>query len=281
MTLSVTLADRSLNSKSLFPLLAGYKLIPQLICEFIIDRAISDIQCTPEECDRACDEFYQEWQLTDPEQRANWLSHYGLTPEHLAQLATRKLRIEKFKEAKWGRQLRSEFLQKKRDLDRVVYSLIRTKDPGLAVELYFRIQEGEQSFGELATQYSQGEEAKTDGVLGPMEFGSLHTKFAQYLYTCPLGEVQPPIGFGDWQLIVRVEEVIPAQLNEAMRQRFFNEKFEAWFKEQLQELSDYDRLWMGVPPREKVESNPSHPQHSRQNKRSPLSAVPSLVSQAS
>lgn len=281
MTLSVTLADRPLNTESLFPLLTGYKLIPQLICELIIDRAIYDIQCTAEECEIAYDEFYQEWRLTDPEQRANWLCHYGLTPDNLEQLATRKLRIEKFKEAMWGRQLRSDFLQRKRDLDRVVYSLIRTKDPGLAVELYFRIKEGEQSFGELATQYSQGEESRTNGVLGPMEFGSLHTKFVQYLYTCPVGEVQTPIRFGDWQLIVRVEEVIPAQLDEAMRQRFFNEKFEAWFKEQLQELSDYDRIWMGVPPREQVEPNALNAQKYPLNERSKLSAVPSLVSQAS
>jgi parvulin-like peptidyl-prolyl isomerase len=281
MTLSVTLADRTLASESLFPLLAGYKLIPQLLCELIIDRAISDIQCTPEESDRAGEEFYKEWRLTDSEQRHNWLSHYGLTQQNLEQLATRKLRIEKFKEVKWGRQIRSDFLQRKRDLDRVIYSLIRTKDPGLAVELYFRIKEGEQSFGELATQYSQGEEAKTDGILGPMEFGSLHSKFAQYLYTCPVGEVQTPIGFGDWQLIVRVEEVIPAQLDEATHQRFLNEKFEAWFKEQLQDLSDYDRIWMGVPPREQVDLPQSVSQSSRENDRARLSAVPSLVSQAS
>jgi PPIC-type PPIASE domain len=278
MKMNIDLADRTLASESLFPLLAGYKLIPQLLCELIIDRAISAISCTPEECDRACEEFYQEWRLTDAEERHNWLSHYGLNQQSLEQLATRKLRIEKFKEAKWGRQLASEFLQRKRDLDRVVYSLIRTKDIGLAVELYFRIKEGEQSFGELATQYSQGEESRTDGVLGPMEFGSLNSKFARYLYTCPIGEVQTPIGFGDWQLIVRVEEVIPAQLDEAMRQRFLNEKFEAWFNEQLQELSDYDRIWMGVPPREQADLSQSVSHTVRENDRSRLSAVPSLAS---
>jgi PPIC-type PPIASE domain len=281
MCISVTLADRPLVPQEFISLLAGYKLIPQLLCELIIDRAISDIHCTREEVNQACDEFYQEWRLTDPERRANWLDRYGLTQENLEQLATRKLRIEKFKEAQWGRQISSEFLQRQRDLDRVVYSLIRTKDPGLAIELYFRITEGEQSFGELATQYSQGEESRTDGVLGPMEFGSLHTKFAQYLYTCPVGEVQPPIGFGDWQLIVRIEQVIRAQFDEEMRQRLLQEKFEAWFQEQLKELSDYDRIWMGIPPREKVDLSQSMPQHSRPIHQAKLSAVPSLMSQAS
>ncbi len=277
MTLNLTLANQPLHSESLLPRLAGYKLIPQLICELIIDRGISDIHCTPEESNLACEEFYQQWRLTDPEQRANWLSHYGLTQEHLEQLATRKLRIEKFKQAKWGRQVPSEFMQRKRDLDQVVYSLIRTKNPGLAVELYFRIQEDEQSFGALATQYSQGEESQTNGILGPMELGSLHTQFAQYLSTCPVGEVQPPIGFGDLQLIVRVEEIIPAQLDEAMRQRFVNEKFEAWFQEQLQDLPDSDRIWMGIPPRDPAEAKNSIQSHSRANESSKQSVVPKMT----
>jgi hypothetical protein len=54
-------------------------------------------------------------------------------------------------------------------LDKVVYSVIRTKDMGVAQELYFRIQEGEQSFSELAREYSQGPEALTGGLTGPVE----------------------------------------------------------------------------------------------------------------
>ena len=46
----------------------------------------------------------------------------------------------------------------------MVYSLIRSKDPGVAQELYFRIQEGENTFSELARQYSQGSEAQTGGL---------------------------------------------------------------------------------------------------------------------
>jgi len=47
--------------------------------------------------------------------------------------------------------------------------VIRTKDPGVAQELYFRIQAGEQSFAEVAREYSQGPEAYTCGLLGPVE----------------------------------------------------------------------------------------------------------------
>ncbi len=53
------------------------------------------------------------------------------------------MRIEKFKIATWGHKVESYSLAWKISLDQVVYSLIRTKDQGLAQEIYFRIQKGE------------------------------------------------------------------------------------------------------------------------------------------
>jgi hypothetical protein len=72
-----------------------------------------------------------------------------MSSEHLKALATRGLRIEKFKQATWGRKLEAYFLKRKGQLDKAIYSLMRTKDLRLAQELYFRIQEGEQTFAEV------------------------------------------------------------------------------------------------------------------------------------
>jgi parvulin-like peptidyl-prolyl isomerase len=76
--------------------------------------------------------------------------------------------IEKFKIATWGHKVESYSLSlaRKISLDQVVYSLIRTKDQGLAQEIYFRIQKGELSFVKLTREYSQGSETHTDGLLG-------------------------------------------------------------------------------------------------------------------
>jgi hypothetical protein len=41
------------------PPLANYQLVPQLLCESIIDRAILTIECTLEEIASACEQFYQ------------------------------------------------------------------------------------------------------------------------------------------------------------------------------------------------------------------------------
>ena len=246
MTTTLQLGDRTFSSEEVIPLLASYKLIPQLLCEMIIDRAIAAINCTPEEKEQACQQFYQHWDLTSEVQRQNWREQYHLSQQQLEDLATRRLRVEKFKQATWGDQLQSYFFQRKRQLTQVIYSLIRTTDSGLASEMYFRLQEGEQSFVELARTYSEGPEAATGGLMGPIELGTLHPILAQLLYTAQVGVIRPPILFGEWQVIIRLEKFIPAEFNEFVRRRLLQEKFEAWFQQQLEKLSSQDKIWMGV-----------------------------------
>ncbi len=232
--------------KEIIPLLASYNLMPQFLCESIINYAIDSITCTQAEIDCALDQFYQHWDLTTEEKIKCWRLLYNLTQEQLELLATRKLRIEKLKQAMWGQQIESYFLKRKRQLDKVIYSLIRTENRGTANELFFRITEGEDSFAELAREYSQGPEADTCGIIGPLELGSLTPNFAQLLYTSQVGVVQSPVTLGNLWVIVRVEKLIPAQLDDFMRQRLLQENFEVWFQEQLNQLSPEEKTWMGV-----------------------------------
>ncbi len=246
MTQVLQIANHTVTEAEIIPLLACYNIIPQFLCELIIDRAIAPIKCTPEEITKACQKFYQHWGLISETEIQAWRERYGLSQEQLEDLATRKLKVEKFKQATWGHSLVSYFFQRKSQLDRVIFSLIRIKDRFIANELYFRITEGEQSFAQLAHEYSEGPEAQTKGLMGPVELGSLHPILAQLLYTSNEGVVQPPVTLGEFQVIVCVEKFIPAQLDEFMRQRLLQEKFEAWFQHQLNQLSEQDKIWMGV-----------------------------------
>jgi parvulin-like peptidyl-prolyl isomerase len=254
MTSVLQIGHSTFTAEEIIPLLVGYQIVPQLICENIIDQAIAPIQCTPQETAQAGQEFYQRWGLTYEDRRQAWRSQYGLSQEQLERMVTRKLRVEKFKQATWGQKLDSYFLKRKGQLDRVIYSLIRTKDKGIANELYFRINEGEQSFAQLARAYSEGPEAETGGLMGPVELGTLHPTLAQLLHNSPVGQVQPPVPLGEWQVIRRVEKLIPAQLDDFMRQRLLQENFEAWFKEQLNQLSQQEQMWMGATARHQVDT---------------------------
>lgn len=232
MPAALQIGTQTISQTEIIPLLASYQMLPQLLRESIIDRAIESIECTPEETASACQQFYTQYQLTSAAARQAWLERYGISSKQLEVLATRGLRIEKFKQATWGRKLESYFLQRKGQLDKVIYSLIRVKDMGVAQELYYRIQEGEQSFAELAREYSQGPEAQTWGLTGPVELSSPPRPLAQMLSASQPGQLWYPLRLGEWVVIVRMEQSFPAQLDDPMRQRLLNELFDAW-SEQL------------------------------------------------
>lgn len=256
MNTALQIGYRTITAEEIIPLLGSYQMLPQLLRESIIDQAIAPFICTPEETATAYQQFRQH-QLTDEKQLQDWLERYGMSQEQIAAMVTRRLRIEKFKQATWGNKLESYFLKRKGQLDQAVYSLIRTKDRGIAQEVYFRIQEGEQSFAELAIAYSTGPEAQTNGLVGPVELGSLHGSLQKLLRLSQPGHLWQPMPLGEWLVIVRLEKFIPAQLNEFMRQRLLRELFEAWLQQQLNQLPDADKIWLEVATNRKVK-NISH-----------------------
>jgi parvulin-like peptidyl-prolyl isomerase len=227
------IGDRTITAEEIIPLLAGYQLLTPLLRELIIDREIAAINCTPEEIDQARKQFFEQNQITSEDAKQGWLTQRKMTPEQLEALASRGLKVEKFKQATWGHKLESYFLGRKAQLDRVIYSLIRSQDPGIIQELFFRIQEGEQSFAELAREYSQGPEAETGGLIGPVELSTPHPAVAQMLRLSKPGQLSPPTRLGEWFVIVRLEKFMPAQLDAPMRQRLLNECFATWLSEQL------------------------------------------------
>ncbi|NJR64667.1 MAG: peptidylprolyl isomerase [Leptolyngbyaceae cyanobacterium CRU_2_3] len=236
MSVALQIAGRSITAEEMLPLVAGYQMLPQFVQEILIDQAIAGIECTPEESTSATQQFYTQNQLTNEDEVRAWLNRYGMSLAQLEYLATRELRIEKFKQATWGHKLESYFLSRKNQLDRVIYSLIRTQDVGIAQELYFRILEGEQSLAELARTYSQGPEAQTDGLIGPVELSVPHPTLAQLLSLSQPGQLNPPTRVGEWLVLVRLEKFIPAQMDDTMRRRLLNECFSAWLQEQLSQI---------------------------------------------
>ncbi|MEQ9371244.1 MAG: peptidylprolyl isomerase [Coleofasciculus chthonoplastes F3-SA18-01] len=242
MTAILKVGDQTITAEEVISLLAKYQLLPQLLREIIIDQAIATLDCTDEEKNAASEQFYTKNQLTSQEERQAWRDRQDLTLEQVEELAVRGLKLEKFKQATWGHKIESYFLKRKGRLDRVIYSLIRTKEAAIAQELYFRIQEGEQSFNELARDYSQGPEAQTGGLVGPVELSTPHPTLAQMLTVSQPGQLLPPTRLGDWFIVIRLEKFLPVQLDDPMRQRLLDEMFTTWLKEQLRQ-----QISLGTP----------------------------------
>ncbi|MEM7725819.1 MAG: peptidylprolyl isomerase [Cyanobacteria bacterium P01_A01_bin.45] len=245
------IGNQSIDIKELIPILGSYGMIPHLLRERIISKAIANVSCNEEEIHIALKQFFQQHGVTNKDEHQALLEGYGMTQTQLNAMVTRSYRIEKFKEQQWGNKLKSYFLKRKQSLDRVIYSMLRTQSE-IAHELYFRIQEGEQSFGELAHEYSQGAEADSYGIVGPVDLGDLHPGLARQLAVSQPGKVWHPVKLDEYLVIMRLEKYIPAQLDRFMGQRLLNELFETWLREQIHNLPAADKAWL--VPRSKVTS---------------------------
>lgn len=193
----------------------------------ILDQLIETIDVTPEEWQK----FLQQYCGDKPYQA--WLQQQGVTPHDFETWARRELAIRKFQHRQWGRTVTSYFLDRKRQLDRVIYSLICVKDQGLAQELYFRLVEGEATFEDMARVYSQGAEASRGGRVGPVELGQLHPQLSRLFYGARPGQLWGPMTLKPWIVVARLDETIPVQFDDAMRQVLLNELLEQWLKEQV------------------------------------------------
>lgn len=230
--------NKVIQADEMLVLLNRYQLMPQFLRGLIIDEAIADIDLSEEERKSAVAQTEAQYQISSPEAREAWLESQGLSQEQFEEIVVRPFELEKFKQGTWSSKVESYFLTRKSYLDQVVYSLIRTKDLGLAQEIYFRIQEGEQNFSELAKQYSQGPEANTGGVLGPVPIRQPHPLIGQLLSVSQPGQLWQPRALAEWFVIVRLEKFMPAQLDDAMRRRLIDEMFETWLSEQVKKMGN-------------------------------------------
>jgi hypothetical protein len=217
MPSSLSLGNLDIPLTQLALLLASPQLLPQLLREWIIEQAIAPVDLPP---------AANILEFTPPVS-----PNSPIVPSTAPSI--RQQKIQYFKQQHWGAEIESHFLKRKPQLDRVVYSMLRLADPGLAQELYFRLQAQEQTFAELAQRFSQGPEAHTHGIVGPVPLGSLPPQLAQRLAGSQPGQLWQPISSSGSFMIIQLEHHLPTQLNPSMRQFLLDELFETWLREQI------------------------------------------------
>lgn len=232
MSAVIQIGQTVLDAPSLISRLQQYQLLPQLVQELIVDEAIANIDVDPQQ---AVETFCAKRGIFSEEQRQAWCKQQNQSLEALTAAALREHKIALFQEQTWGAQIESYFLQRKTQLDRVCYSLIRTKNASLAQEIYFRLNDDGASFSDLARQYSEGQESKTGGLIGPVELNVPHPVLSRMLSVSQPGQLWAPTQIGEWLVIARLEQFEPAQFNDTMRQRMLTEKFQEWVRGQMQQ----------------------------------------------
>jgi parvulin-like peptidyl-prolyl isomerase len=157
----------------------------------------------------------------------------GMNESQLGTIADRELRLQKFKLARWASEVEPYFVAQGGGLDRVVLSILQVADGCLAQELFFRIQSGEESFAEIALDYSQGIHARNAGILGPLLLRELTPGIKEIVERLVPGELSVLLQVDNYYTFFRLDEREPAQLDDRMDRFLLDELFSIWLESQL------------------------------------------------
>jgi hypothetical protein len=211
--------------------LGRYRLGRSLQHARSLDRATGSYRIEPEKLAEGWQAFCQRHQL-DPENPERVpREFFGCPARELRSAVERDLRIDQWKNETFGPQARERFYVRKPALDRVVYSVLRVSDPGVARELWFRLSEREATFAELAPRYAAGNEVYTAGIVGPLQFGVMHPEIANVLRSAAPGELLKPFAIGEWHLVARVDHHLPTEFDDAVRAQMIEELLHVWLEE--------------------------------------------------
>ena len=213
-------------------LLHKHGVLYTLIKKIFHEKIVNDLKFTKIDIENSLKSYWQAKGLKDEKQYLEWLQANNLVKEQIDKDIINETKFNKICIEKFDHKVESRFLKRKSELDVVVYSLIRIKDPFQAREIHLRLKEKESDFNDLATKYSEGIEKFTKGIIGPIELNKAHPKIIEVLTSIQPGEIYKPFVLDNWNIILRLESLQRCFLDDAMKLQMAKELMIEWLDEQ-------------------------------------------------
>jgi hypothetical protein len=201
-------ALRQTSSADLIALLFRFELAEPFLRQFKERLVVSqreDLSAPEAIATEAVSQYCSEHNLSTDEERQRWYLLRGMGPNDFLAEAIHEWRRGELRSQWITTSGESLYLRYKDKLDRVLYSLLRVDDPCLCRELFYAIEAGEISFGEAARLHSRGPEAKTQGIVGPVDLTTPHPEIASRLRTAQAGQLIGPFEADEWHMLMRLE----------------------------------------------------------------------------
>jgi len=199
----------------------------------IYDQICQSVNLSKDDVDQLTQIYLNEQGIGNEVQLQIFLQDKGWTEDDLIYFATKGHRIRVFQNQAFSEEVELRFLNRKLDLDLVTYSLIRVTNGDLAFELHQQLVEGEASFEDLASKYSEGSEQKTRGLQGPYPLSQANEVVAEKLRVSQPGQLWPPFFLKDIWVILRLEHWEGARLNDIGKEVILDEIFSDWLNNRV------------------------------------------------
>lgn len=218
-------------SNDLYSELRRHNLLHTFFRHRVVADAVAGEEVAPETLAQAHKDFLKQRSLENDEALEAFLITSGLTRDDLDWQLALPFKIRAHCDANYSHKAEAHFLTRKNQLDQVVYSMLRVQDGFLAKEIYLRIEANEANFADLAAEYAEGVEKRTNGIIGPVPLTKAHPALAELLRTSTAGELLQPFQLTNWWLVVRLERYTAAVFDQPMAQTMARELFDQWATE--------------------------------------------------
>jgi len=213
-------------------LLRRYNLLKPLVEQMITSEAIAGVSVPEDALETAKLELLDQRGFETMDEWSEMLTDLGRTDAEVIDRLERVIRRQEYMRDRFAPKAEARFLERKNELDQVVYSLLRLADSFLARELYLQIESEESNFADLAKRYAEGPERNTNGIVGPVSLTQAHPLLVEKLRVAQPGVLLEPFRVADWWLVVRLERYSPATFTPEVSDRMCREMFDAWIEEE-------------------------------------------------
>ena len=227
--------DQPISGPELINLLRRCGQLPNLLREWLLDRAMAELSLDDGEEDRLLQEFRQNQGLESEEAFAGFLQQRQLSETLLRQSLSRPLKVVRYREERWGPRVNSLYLQHKDRHDRIRYRNLQSIDADVMQEVYFRLKDGEESWESLARQFHPGD-PEANALQGPVPVASVEAALLVELHRAGPGKLLKPLQIGGEVVVAQLEEVIPAEFNDELRTQLLRDAFDAWLAEECSRM---------------------------------------------
>ena len=233
------LDDVSLSARDLLAALRRRRRLRPLIHEalieeFLVRRSVeAGLAVAPLELQAAADAFRRRHGLTSAAQTQAWLAREGLSVQDFEAALERDLLIDRLQDHLCRDRIAGHFEAHRTRYDRLRLRQITAGDDGAARELLSQLRDEGADFAELGRLHSRHEPSRAaGGDLGVVFRCQLPPAAADAVAAAQPGEVVGPIATPAGVLLLRVESVAPAQLDDLTAAVIRRELFDAWLREQ-------------------------------------------------
>ena len=210
-------------------------LLDAFVEHYLVNRARrAGLSVNDQELQQAADNFRLKNGMASSEQTSQWFQREAITADDFAAGLEPDLLVEKLRRAIADPRVQDVFNQNTARFVRVKLKRLLVATEAEAREVIDDIANGRSTFEEQAKQRSLDLVTKNvGGDAGIVRRVDLANPLGDAIFGAEAGKLVGPVQAGQGFLVFRVEEFLPAEMDEGVKNGLRKEIFDAWLRQEL------------------------------------------------